>query len=65
MDGKERLQALIETVYLAYKTALTEPPQPPRTPFTREDVTREDVQEHERQKALRVLFALEKRMGDA
>jgi hypothetical protein len=60
MNGKERLKALIETVYLAYKTALTEPPKPPRTPFTRED-----IQEHERQKALQVLDALKKRMGDA
>jgi hypothetical protein len=60
MDGKERLKALVETVYLAYKTALTESPKPPRTPFTRED-----IQEHERQKALRALDALKKRMGDA
>jgi len=60
MDGKERLKALIETVYLAYKTALTEPPNPPRTPFTRED-----IQEPERQKAVRGLDALKKRMGDA
>jgi hypothetical protein len=59
MDGKERLKALIETVCLAYRNVL-EPPKPPRTPFTRED-----IQEYERQKALRVLDALEKRMGDA
>ena len=60
MDGKERLKALIETIYLAYETALTGSPKPPRTPFTRED-----IQESERQKALRVLDALKKRMGDA
>jgi hypothetical protein len=59
MNGKERLKALIETVYLAYKTVL-EPPKPPRTPFTRED-----IQESERLKALRALDALKKRMGDA
>ena len=60
MNGKERLKALIETVYLAYRNVLAAPPKPPRTPFTRED-----IQEHERQKALRALDALEKRMGDA
>ena len=59
MNGKERLKALVETVYLAYRNVLAAP-KPPRTPFTRED-----IQEHERQKALRVLDALKKRMGDA
>lgn len=60
MSVKERFIALIEIVYLAYKNALVELPTPPRTPFTRED-----VQEYERKKALRVLDELEKRMGDA
>ena len=60
MSGKERLNALIEIVYLAYKNALVELPNPPRTPFTRED-----IQEDERKKALRLLDELEKRMGDA
>jgi|GEM_PF-3822520 len=60
MSVKERLNALIEIVHLAYKNALVELPKPPRTPFTRED-----IQEDERKKALRVLDELEKRMGDA
>jgi len=58
MSVKERLNVLTEMVYLAYKNALVELPKPPRTPFTRED-----IQEDERKKALRVLDELEKRMG--
>jgi hypothetical protein len=63
MSVKDRLKALIaltQTVCLAYQNALFELPKSPRTPFTRED-----IQEDERQKALRALDALEKRMGDA
>lgn len=59
MSVKERLKALIEAIYLAYKNALTEPQKPPGTPLVREE-----IQERERQKALRVLEEIEKRMGD-
>ena len=60
MSVNERLKALIEIVYYAYKDALVELPKPPRTPFTTED-----IQEDERKRALRILDELEKRMGDA
>jgi len=63
MSVKERLKALAaltETVCLVYKTTIFKSPHPPRTPFTRED-----IQEAERQKMLRYLDALEKRMTDA
>lgn len=63
MSVKERLKALTaltEAICLIYKTTIFKPPHPPRTPFTRED-----IQEAERQKMLRYLDALEKRMTDA
>ena len=55
---KERLKTLIEMVYLAYRNALTVP-----TKQLGEPLKRESIQEKERQKALRELAELEKRMG--
>ncbi len=45
MSVKEQLNVLTEIVYLTYKNALVELPNPPRTLFTRED-----IQEDERKK---------------
>ena len=63
MNVKERLEALAtltETLYLVYKTTILKPHYLARTPFTRED-----IQEAERQKMLRYLDSLEKRMAGA
>ena len=50
MSAKERLKTLIETIYIIYKNVLLESYKPPER-----SLTREEIQERERQEALRTL----------
>ena len=58
MSAKERLKTLIETIYVIYKNTLFEPQKPPERPLTREE-----IQERERQEALRTLEEEKSRMS--
>lgn len=53
----ERLKTLLEMVYAIYKHALFEPSPPPKS------LTREEIQEQERQRALRDIEDTKRRQG--
>jgi hypothetical protein len=58
MSAKERLKTLIETIYVIYTNVLLESHKPPEKPLTREE-----IQERERQEALRTLEEEKSRMS--
>jgi hypothetical protein len=58
MSAKERLKTLIERIYVIYKSVLLESPKPPER-----SLTREEIQEGERQEALRTLEEEKSRMS--
>jgi hypothetical protein len=57
MNAKDRLAALIEAIYTAYRNALTEPHRPAKTP-----AKIEEIQEGDRYRAERYLDAMRHRM---
>jgi hypothetical protein len=58
MSAKERLKTLIETICVIYKSVLLESPKSLERPLTREE-----IQERERQEALRTLEEEKSRMS--
>lgn len=53
----EHLKTLLEMLYIIYKHALFEPPPPPKS------LTRGEIQEQERQQALRDIEDTKRRRG--